>query len=141
MTDTTRSIERPKPRPTELSTPFWDAAKRRELQIQRCTSCGKHVFYPRYSCPHCGARELNWVRASGRATVYSYTVARRPTHAAFAARVPYVIAIVELEEGPRMMGNVTGVDPDDMQIGTPVEIYFVQADEGVAVPLWRLSRT
>ena len=133
MTDTTRSIERPKPRPTELSKPFWDAARRHELHIQRCTACGKHVFYPRYSCPHCGARGLEWVPASGRATVYSYTVARRATHPAFADRVPYVIAIVELAEGPRMTTNVVGCSPDDVHVGMAVQATFEDLDDEIAL--------
>lgn len=133
MTDTTRSIERPKPRPTELSTPFWDAARKHELQIQRCTSCGKHVFYPRYTCPHCGGRQLEWVRASGRGCVYSYTVARRPTHPAFADGPPLVIAIVELAEGPRMTTNIVGCQPDDVKIGMQVQAAFEDLDDQIAL--------
>jgi uncharacterized protein len=133
MTDTTRSVSRPLPRPTDLSRPFWDAAKQHELCVQQCTSCRKHVFYPRYSCPHCGARELEWVRVSGRATVYSYTVARRPTHAAFADRVPYVIAIVELDEGPRMTTNVVGCPPDDVHIGMAVQTSFEDVDDEITL--------
>jgi len=133
VTDTTRGIERPKPRPTELTKPFWDAARRHELHLQRCSSCGRHVFYPRFSCPYCGARTLEWVRASGRATVYSYTVARRPTHAAFADRVPYVIAIVSLEEGPRMTTNVVGCSPDDVAIGMPVRAAFEDLDDEISL--------
>jgi len=133
MTDTTRSASRPVPRPTELSKPFWDAARRHELLIQQCRSCGRHVFYPRFSCPHCGARELSWVAASGRGCVYSYTVARRPTHPAFADRVPYVIAIVELAEGPRMTTNVVGGSPDDVAIGMPVRATFEDVDDEIAL--------
>jgi uncharacterized OB-fold protein len=133
MTDTTRSASRPVPRPTELSKPFWDAARRHELVTQRCTSCGKHVFYPRLSCPHCGARALEWVPVSGNATVYSYTVARRATHPAFADRVPYVIAIVELDEGPRMTTNVVGCAPDDVKIGMRVRATFEDMDDDIAL--------
>jgi uncharacterized OB-fold protein len=133
VTDTTRSASRPVPRPTELSKPFWDAARRHELRIQQCTSCGRHVFYPRLSCPHCGARALEWVPVSGNATVYSYTVARRATHPAFADRVPYVIAIVELDEGPRMTTNVVGCAPDDVKIGMRVRATFEDMDDDIAL--------
>ena len=133
MTDTTRSASRPIPRPTELSKPFWDAARRHELVTQQCGSCTKHVFYPRLSCPHCGARQLSWVPVSGKATVYSYTVARRPTHPAFADRVPYVIAIVELDEGPRMTTNIVGCPADDVSIGMRVRALFEDVDDEIAL--------
>ena len=136
MTDTTRGIERPKPRPTDLSKPFWDAAKRHELHLQRCKKCGTHVFYPRFNCTNCGSRDLEWVRSSGRATVYTYTVARRPTHAAFAEKVPYVIAIVELEEGPRMTTNVVGCSPDDVAIGMAVQATFEDLDDEISLVMF-----
>ena len=82
----------------------------------------------------CGSRKVEVFKASGKGALHSYVIHHRPTPG---FTPPYSIAVVELEEGPRTMGNVTGVDPDDMQIGTPVEVYFVQADEGVAVPFWR----
>jgi len=117
-------MERPRPNPTPLSRPFWDGTRRRELLVQRCRACGTHVFYPRYLCTACGSDALDWVRASGRGTVFTYTVARRPTHAAFADRVPYVIAVVELEEGPKLTTNIVGVDPEQVAIGMPVRATF-----------------
>ena len=115
---------RPLPQPSPLSRPFWDGARSRELWVQRCRSCGSHIFYPRYLCPRCSSSEIEWVRASGRGTVFTYTVARRPTHPAFADRVPYVIAVVELAEGPKLTTNIVDVDPDDVAIGLAVEASF-----------------
>ena len=129
--------ERPLPRPTALSQPFWDAARQHELHVQRCTACGTHVFYPRYNCTSCGSRGLDWVRASGRATVYTFTVARRPTHQAFADKTPYVIAIVELDEGPRLTTNIIGCEPDDVRIGMPVEASFEDTDDEVTLVTFR----
>ena len=100
--------------------------------------CGHRQFYPRAVCTDCGG-DVEWLTCSGRGTVHTFTVIRQNHAKPFKDELPYVVAIVELEEGPRMMGNVTGIDPDDMQIGMPVEVYFVQADEGVAVPFWRAA--
>ncbi|MDR7551332.1 MAG: Zn-ribbon domain-containing OB-fold protein [Armatimonadota bacterium] len=128
------------PQPSPLTAPFWQAARRRELLVQRCCACAGFVFYPRWNCPHCGARDLEWVRVSGRGTVYTYTVARRPTHPAFADRVPYVIAIVELEEGPRMTTNIVGCDPDTVRIGMPVEAVFEDMSEDITLVMFRPVR-
>jgi uncharacterized OB-fold protein len=91
------------------------------------------------NCTECGSQALEWVVACGRGTVYSYTVARRPTHPAFAERVPYVIAIVELDEGPRVTTNVVDCDPDAVRIGLPVELTFEAPVDGIALPLFRPS--
>ena len=97
--------------------------------LQRCISCSSYVFYPRYLCPVCGANNLEWVRASGRGTVFTYTVAFRPTHPAFADLVPYVIAVVELEEGPKMTTNIVNVEPALVAIGMEVEATFEDVGE------------
>lgn len=130
-------IPGPLPEPSPLTEPYWEAARRHELLIQRCTTCGDHIFYPRYNCPREGNRKLEWVRASGRGTVYSFTVARRPTHPAFADRVPYVIAIVELEEGPHMTTNIVDCQPDEVKIGMPVEVTFEDVSPEVSLPMFR----
>ena len=106
------AYQKPLPQPGAITAPFWRAAKEHRLSIQRCTACLGHIFYPRAICPHCGGADLTWVDASGRGTVYSYTVARRATMYPFTADVPYVIAIVELAEGPRMTTSVVGCGVD-----------------------------
>ncbi len=115
---------KPLPQPNEVSQPFWDAAKRHELQIQRCNACGTHIFYPREACAECLSPDLIWIPVSGKGTLYSYTIAQAPTHPAFAEDVPYVIAIVELEEGPRITTNLVGCQPDQVTIGMPVVASF-----------------
>ena len=125
------------PQPGPVSQPFWEAARRHELVLQRCSGCEAHVFYPRYNCPHCGSQDLEWVTAPGRGTVYSYTVARRPTHPAFADRVPYVIAIVELEEGPRMTTNIVDCDPDSVHIDMPVAVTFEDISDEISLVMFR----
>jgi len=116
--------KKPLPRPTAASLPFWEAAKRHELQIQSCGSCGAHIFYPREVCPECLSSDLQWLKVSGKGTVYSYTIAQAPTHPAFVEDVPYVIAIVELAEGPHLTTNITGCQPDEVRVGMPVVTTF-----------------
>ncbi len=120
MTD----YRKPLPRPSAVSLPFWQAAKRHELHIQRCGSCGAYVFYPREVCAECLSSDLTWIKVSGRGTVYSYTIAQAPTHPAFAEDVPYIVAIVELTEGPHITTNITGCKPDAVRIGMPVIATF-----------------
>ena len=115
---------KPLPRPSTVSLPFWQAAKRHELHIQRCGSCGAYVFYPREVCAECLSSDLSWVKVSGKGTVYSYTIAQAPTHPAFAEDVPYIVAIVELTEGPHITTNITGCKPDAVRIGMPVIATF-----------------
>ena len=115
---------KPLPRPSAVSMPFWQAAKRHELHIQRCGSCGAYVFYPREVCAECLSSDLTWIKVSGRGTVYSYTIAQAPTHPAFAEDVPYIVAIVELTEGPHITTNITGCKPDAVRIGMPVIATF-----------------
>ncbi len=115
---------KPLPHPNEVSQPFWDAAKRHELQIQRCNACGTYIFYPREACPECLATDLIWIPVSGKGTLYSYTIAQAPTHPAFADDVPYVIAIIELEEGPHLTTNLVGCPIEDVTIGMPVVASF-----------------
>ena len=124
---------RPLPDPSPLTQPFWAAAKDRELRIQRCHACGTHLFYPRHLCTTCGSADLQWRPVSGRGTVFTFTVARRPTHPGLADRVPYVIAVVELEEGPKLTTNLIGIDPDYVEIGLPVEATFEDVDETTLV--------
>ena len=115
---------KPLPHPNEVSRPFWEAAKRHELQIQRCNACGTYVFYPREACPECLAADLIWIPVSGKGKLYSYTIARAPTHPAFTDDVPYVIAIIELEEGPHITTNLVGCPSDQVTIGMPVVASF-----------------
>ena len=138
MSDTTdRSPMRPQPRPTEQSARFWAATAEGRFLIQRCERCNEATFYPKLNCPACGSTSLADVDASGRGVVYTYTVARRPTHAAFADIGPYVIAIVELEEGPHVTTNIVGCEPDDVAIGMPVEVVFNDAVDGIALALFQ----
>lgn len=104
--------------------PFWEGTLAEELRIQACNACGNKQLPGGPCCTSCLSQDLAWRPASGRGTVFSFTVVRHPFHPAFADRLPYVVADVELEEGPVMTSNVTDVPVDDVRIGMPVEVWF-----------------
>jgi len=118
------------PRPNHEDREFWEGARRAELRIQHCTTCGKHQHYPRFLCSHCGADTLEWITASGLATVYSYTVVRQNGVPPFSERLPFVVAVVDLdEEGARMIGAMPKVAPEDAQVGMRVRAEFRPAND------------
>jgi len=125
------------PRPDLETQPYWDAARDHKLLIKRCAACGKAHFYPRPFCPHCWSAEVGWEEASGRATLYTYSIVRRNDLPPFGERVPYVAAVVDLEEGPRMQTNVEGCAHDDLHIGMPLVVDFREETEAFTVPVFR----
>jgi len=127
------------PDPDGTQRPFFEAAARGELRYQRCPACDHVQFYPRAICTACGA-DPEWATASGRGTVHTFTVVRQNFMSPFKDQLPYVVAMVELEEGVRMMTNVTGCAPEEVRIGLAVEAYAVECEEGLAVPFWRPVR-
>ncbi|MEX2158466.1 MAG: Zn-ribbon domain-containing OB-fold protein [Dehalococcoidia bacterium] len=137
MTAPPRQVPKPLPVPSRITKPFWDAAKQHRLSIQRCDSCNEYVFYPRPICPHCSSDALAWTDVSGRATLYSFTIARKPTARPWAEDVPYVIAIVELEEGPRMTSNIVGCPVDDVRIGMPLIASFEDVSDEITLVKFR----
>jgi uncharacterized OB-fold protein len=118
------------------SQPFWDGLAARQLRLQRCGDCDAVVWYPRGLCPRCGSLNLAWFTASGQGVVYSYTVVRR-TAGPFAAATPYVVAYVELAEGPRVLTNVVGCEPERVSIGQRVECVFDTGEQGRALLRFR----
>lgn len=109
--------------------PFWDAAAEGRLLVKQCDDCGEHHHYPRAACPFCGSERTQWREASGRGTIYSFSVMRR-------AEVPYVIAYVTLEEGPTMMSNIVDADADAIRIGQNVKVTFNPSDGGSPLPVF-----
>jgi uncharacterized protein len=117
---------KPLPRPLNpvLTQPFWEAAKRHELQIPRCQTCDHIFFYPRSECPRCFATNVEWVRVSGRGRLHSYTIVYQPANAAFRADVPHIYAVVQLDEGPRMVSNVVQCKLDEVRVDMPLVAVF-----------------
>ena len=125
--------EKPLPLIDGESRPFWQAARAKQLKIMRCRDCGKHFFYPRALCPSCHSAAVEWTPASGRGTIYTFTIARRPAGPAFKPVVPYVVALVELEEGPRLMTNIVTADVEKVRIGQKVAAVFEDVTEEVTL--------
>ena len=125
------------PRPTPESAPFWQGCRDHKLLLQYCTACGTHQFYPRIICANCMSQQLEWREASGRGTVETYTIVTRAVSDAYAADVPYVIALITLEEGPRMMSNVIGCDVESVKCGVAVEVVFEQWSAEITMPKFR----
>ena len=124
------------PRATPETLHFWEGAKRGELLLQRCDSCHEAYFPPRPFCPHCASRSVSVFRASGRATLYSYVINERPAPGFDA---PYAIAVVELEEGPRMMTNIADSPqtPEALVLDMPLEVRFEELSPEISLPLFR----
>jgi len=120
----------PAPEPNPETKPFWDAATEGRLLIKKCVTCGQVHFYPRAICPFCGSDKTEWVTASGRGTVYSYSVMRR-------VPIPYALAYVTLEEGVTMMTNIVDGDLDAIRIGQRVTVAFKPSEGGPPVPMFR----
>lgn len=122
---------------TPETAEYWAGCKRHELLIQRCNDCGAAQFYPRLFCTQCSGRNLQWVRAGGRAMLVTYTIVHRAVSQAYAGEVPYVVALVKLEEGPTMMTNVVGCETVKLQIGMSLEVVFDDWTDEVTVPKFR----
>ena len=133
------STEKPLPVIDHDSAPYWQAAHEGRLDIPLCGDCGKHHFYPRAICPYCHSDNLNFDTVSGRGEVHTFTIARRPAGPAFADDVPYVVALIELEEGPRMMSRIQTDDPEKVHIGAKVEETFVKASDEISFPYFRMT--
>ena len=130
-------IEKPLPAITEDGAPYWEYAKQHELRVQRCSSCGHLRFPPSNVCPKCLAEPNEWVRLSGRGKIYSFIVIHRPQHPAFQDDAPYNVAIVELEEGIRLHGNVVDCRNENLAVGLPVEVTFDHVKDDVVLPKFR----
>ena len=119
---------------TEDTEFFWNGIRERRLLIQRCTNCGKLRHPPRPMCPQCQSLEWDTIESSGRGTVFSCVIPHHPPLPWFPE--PFVVALVELEEGTRIVTNVVGIDPSDVTVGMPVVVRYEQFDDGLVLPLF-----
>jgi uncharacterized OB-fold protein len=113
---------------------FWEACNNERLVIQQCLDCSSYIFYPRIICPHCMSGQIEWKEVSGKGKVYSYTVARRPADPNFSDDVPYVVALVELDEGVRMMTNIINTSVESVHCEMEVEVVFEKVTEDIRLP-------
>jgi uncharacterized OB-fold protein len=117
--------------------PFWAAAREGRFLIARCDDCGRAHHYPRPFCPFCWSENVSWEDASGRATLYTYSTVFVNERPPFNNRLPYVAAVVDLEEGPRVMTNLVGCDPADLRIGQEVVVAYEDLTDEITVPVFR----
>ena len=129
--------KKPAPVVNPWARPFWEAARKEKLIIQKCKDCGKFVFYPRIACPHCFSEAMEWVEASGKGKVYTYTVVENNAPSAFIRDIPYVVAVIRLDEGVQMLSNVVGCDPKEVRCEMPVEVTFEMLDEEFTLPKFK----
>jgi uncharacterized protein len=124
------------PKPTPETQPFWDGTRAGELRLQRCDACQAAYFPPRSFCPRCASRQVSWFTASGRGVLYSYVIHHRPVPG---FTPPYSIAVVQLEEGPRMMTNIVECEqtPQALQVDMAVEAVFLKVSEEISLPQFR----
>lgn len=128
----------PRPVLDSDSTPFWEGLKRNELWIQHCDECEKYIFYPRSICPHCFSADVSYVKAAGTGVIYSYTVVHR-AFGPFAAEAPFVVGLVDLDEGVRMMARIRG-PREEIAIGERVRVAFLRLDDGLTLPAFEREK-
>jgi len=133
----TQAIPKPLPVTDEDTQPFWDFCKAHELRVQKCTQCGQLHYPPSPICPHCLNMKSEWVKLSGKGKVFSYILVHRRYHPGFSAELPYTVAIIETDEGIRMLSNVIGCKPDAVKIDMPVEVAFEDVSPEFALPKFR----
>ena len=126
--------KKPLPRPAPESRPFWEGAAAHRLMLPRCASCGQFWFPPSMRCPHCLSADFAWVEAKGTGRIYSFVVYHRVYHPGFEGEVPYTVAIVELDEGPRLLSNIVGTPPDKIACDMRVQVLFEDVADGIAIP-------
>ena len=129
---------KPLPGPTAEQKPFWSYCRAHELRMQKCSKCGQIRFPVSIICPKCQALDtFEWVKLSGKGSVYSYTIVNYTYHKAFAGEIPYVIAVIALDEGPRLLSNIVKWKKEDLKIGMPVEVEFEDVTEEFTLPKFK----
>jgi uncharacterized OB-fold protein len=117
--------------------PFWDGTREGKFLLPWCTSCSEPHWYPREACPHCLSTDLQWREAAGTGTVYAVSVMPKPGNPAMAGREPYAVALVDLDEGVRMMSEVVGGDPCTVAVGDTVTLRWEPLSDGRQLPVWQ----
>jgi uncharacterized protein len=131
------SYTKPLPVINAETKPYWEYCRQHELRMQKCTRCG-HIRFPiSILCPQCHSQDSQWEKLSGKGTIYSYTVYRVAYHPAFKDDIPYMVAIIQLDEGPRMESNIIGCKPEDVKIEMPVEVSFEDITAEVSLPKFK----
>lgn len=130
---------RPAPIPDAESAPFWTGTLEGKLLVQECSMCGQRQLYGRSLCTNCHSAALSWIESSGRGTIYSRTIIRQNPNRSFKHLIPFVVALVDLDDGPRMMTNIVGTPPEAVAIGDRVKVTFEPVSDAAALPLFELD--
>lgn len=125
----------PLPHPSAETQPFWDGCARGELLVQQCRDCGTYVFVPEAACTNCFSTQLDWTRSSGKGTVYTFSTMYRVPSPAFES--PHTVASIKMDEGYFMLSNLVDIDPDEIEIGMPVEVTFERVTDEITLPKFR----
>lgn len=133
------SVRRPAPDTRNAGASYWRAAAEGRLLVPHCGACERSFWHPRPHCPHCGSKQVGWIEATGKGTIHTFTVVRQSGDPYFRTRLPYAVAMIELDEGVRMMSNVVDTPIESLCIGMPVEVVFEASGEGIGVPLFRAT--
>ncbi|HSD11248.1 MAG TPA: Zn-ribbon domain-containing OB-fold protein [Candidatus Binatia bacterium] len=131
------SAGKPLPRANDTTRPYWDAVQAGRLLLQRCRACANFIHYPRAWCPRCWKTDLEWVESRGTGRVVTFTIVHQAPLESYAGDVPYVLAVIRLDEGPQMMTNVVGVKPSGVRVDLRVEVVFEERAGGFRVPQFR----
>ena len=129
----------PAPLPSPDGTHYWAAAAEDRFELQYCEACGSYQFPPGHLCRNCGADGLTWRAASGRGHIHTFSIVHRAPLPAFRAHVPYVVALIDLAEGPRMMSQILDADPEALAVGLSVSVDFAAWSEDITLPVFRLG--
>ena len=140
MSERPQAAAKPLPQITPEMAPFWEAARRHQLVVQRCGGCGTRRFPARDICSPCLSREADWAPASGRGTIFSFAVMHQVYHPGFAAEVPYAVVVIALEDGGRVLSNLVDCPVHDVAVGMPVEVVFEDVTPEVTLPKFRPAR-
>lgn len=133
---TANTRTRPRPETRNAGAAYWRAAANETLVLPTCRQCARGFWHPRPRCPHCGSDRVEWVRSTGKGIVHTFTVVRQSPDPFFKSKIPYVVAMVELDEGPMIMSNIANCEVDAVKIGMRVSVTFERASDDIAVPLF-----
>lgn len=132
-----KEYRKPLPKPSHWSNPFWYGCKNKKLLIQKCENCKKHIFYPKLFCPFCLSTDLRWIESTGKGKIYTFTIIYSYQPTEFSEDIPYVVAVIELDEGVKMMSNIVGCPPEDVRCDMDVEVVFDDVTQEVTLPKFK----
>ena len=138
MTAEANAPARPRPEPMIKAIPFFEGTKAGKILVQKCTNCSEYTWYSHFVCPNCMEDTLEWVESTGKGKIYTFTVVYQHNNPFFMNKVPYVYGVVELDEGPRLVSNIEGIDPEAVRCDMRVEATFEKLDDEITVPIFKV---